>query len=297
MTWLVLGGNGQLGRALSFVAKERGIDFVARGSKELDIRSATKTLDLISKLKPTVIINAAAWTDVDGAESNYEAAYETNAQGPLNLSIAAKAVKAVFVQVSTDYVFSGQAKLPWNVADVRDPANAYGKTKVAGEDAVLSTYPENSYVFRTAWLYSQWGKNFAKTITRLALTADQDTNGTDLVKVVDDQIGQPTFALDLSNQIIDTVLAKVPVGIYHLTNAGQASRFEFAQEIFRLAGADMSRIIPISTSEFPTPAERPLYSVLNNQALMDKPISPRRSWKLALADAMPAIVSAVKKGE
>jgi dTDP-4-dehydrorhamnose reductase len=248
-------------------------------------------------LKPTVIINAAAWTDVDGAESNFDAAYDVNAQGVHNLSLAAKAVSAVLVQISTDYVFSGRGKTPWNIADARDPATAYGKTKVAGEDAVLFNYPENSYVIRTAWLFSQWGKNFAKTITRLAFHNDLDTDGSDLLRVVNDQIGQPTSAIDFSNQIVDMVLAKVPVGIYHFTNTGQASWFEFAQEIFRLAGSDISKIIPISTSELPKPAKRPLYSVLNDEFSMDKPLPHRRNWKIALADAMPAIVSAVEKGE
>ncbi len=297
MTWLIVGGNGQLGSALSFVLEQRRIEFVAWGSKDLDIRSGNNTLELITAIKPTVIINAAAWTDVDGAENNFEAVHDVNAQGALNLTLAAKAVHAVFVQISTDYVFSGLGNQPWKVDDVRDPATAYGKTKVAGEDAVLSNYLEHSYIFRSAWLFSQWGNNFAKTITRFALKANLNSDGSDLVKVVNDQVGQPTSAIDLSNQIIEAVLAKVPFGIYHATNSGQASWCEFAQEIFRLAGADVSRIIPVSTSEFPKTAKRPQYSVLSDEAWLNTSLPPRRSWKLALAEAMPAIMSAVEREE
>ena len=293
MTWLVVGANGQLGKALSVVLGERGITFRAWGSEDIDVRSALLTLQYISALKPAVIVNAAAWTDVDGAEGNADSAYAVNAEGALNLANAAKAVGAVFAHVSTDYVFSGVGATPWKEDDLRAPVSVYGKTKAAGEVAVLSHYAEASYIFRTAWLYSQWGKNFAKTMTRLALLGESE------VRVVDDQVGQPTSSLDLASQIIDTVVAKLPFGIYHATNSGQASWFEFASEIFGLAGASIDRVVRTDSSAFARPARRPAYSVLGHDAWKAVgadgiSLEPMRDWRLALTNAMPVIISAVK---
>jgi dTDP-4-dehydrorhamnose reductase len=270
VAWLIVGRTGQLGKALSVVLSERKIEFIGWGSKDLDIRSSNKTLELIREVNPSIIINTAAWTDVDGAESEVDRAHAVNVEGTRNLVLAAKTVGAVFVQISTDYVFSGAGLLPWNELDVRKPTSVYGKTKSGGEDEVLSNYSEGSYVFRTAWLYSQWGKNFAKTITELAL------ENSNKVKVINDQVGQPTFV------------------IYHSTNSDKASWFEFAQEIFRLADADVSRVIPVSTSELPRPAKRPAYSVLGHNAWASTSVPVMRDWRIALEEAMPAIISAVK---
>ena len=293
MTWLVLGGNGQLGKALSVVLGQRGMDFRAWGSEDLDIRSALKCTDLIGDLRPTVIINAAAWTDVDGAESDPDGAHAVNVEGPLNIAVAAKAVGAVFAHVSTDYVFSGVSDRPWQEDDLRSPVSVYGMTKAAGEVAVLNGYSERSYIFRTAWLYSQWGKNFAKTMTRLALSGDSE------VKVVDDQVGQPTSAMDLAYQIVDAVEAKLPFGIYHGTNSGQGSWFDFAQEIFSLCGQDVSvdRVVRTDSSSFVRPATRPAYSVLGHDGWISVGgsgvvVPEMRDWRLALREAMPAILKA-----
>lgn len=286
MTWLVVGGNGQLGKALSVVLGERGIDFRAWGSEDLDVRSAIKCADLIGALKPSVIINAAAWTDVDGAEADPDGAYLVNSTGALNLASAAKAVGAVFSHVSTDYVFSGVSNRPWQEGDFPTPASVYGTTKVAGEVAVLGEYAERSYIFRTAWLYSQWGKNFAKTMTRLALSSDGE------VRVVDDQVGQPTSAMDLAEQIVDAVIAKSTFGVYHATNSGQASWCDFASEVFRLSSASVSRVVPVSSIEFVRPANRPAYSVLGHDGWRE--IEPMRDWRIALSDAMPVIVESVR---
>jgi len=295
MTWLVLGGNGQLGKALSNSLGNRRLDFRVWGSEDLDIRSAIRTAELIGALKPAVIINAAAWTDVDGAERNPEGAHSVNAQGALNLAAASKAVGAVFVHVSTDYVFSGVSSQPWLETDLRAPVSVYGTTKAAGEVAVLNEYSEKSYIFRTAWLYSEWGKNFAKTMTRLALTTDGE------VKVVDDQIGQPTAAADLAEQIILSIEAKLPFGIYHGTNSGQTSWFDFAKEIFTFCGGEelASRVVRTDSASFVRPAKRPAYSVLGHDAwsavgVEGISVKPMRDWKTALHEAMPAIISAVK---
>jgi dTDP-4-dehydrorhamnose reductase len=286
MTWAVVGGNGQLGKALSVLVGGRGIDFRAWRSDDLDIRSAIKCADLIGALKPSVVINAAAWTDVDGAEADPDGAHAVNAVGALNLAVAAKAVSAVFVHISTDYVFSGISDRPWQEDDLRAPVSVYGTTKAAGEVAVLGAYGEKSYIFRTAWLYSPWGKNFAKTMTRLALSGEGE------VQVVNDQVGQPTSALDLANQIVDSVVANLPFGIYHATNSGQGSWFDFASEVFELSGASVSRVVPVSLSEFVRPAERPAYSVLGHDGW--KEFTAMRDWRIALREAMPTIVASVK---
>jgi dTDP-4-dehydrorhamnose reductase len=288
MKWLITGGSGQLGLALQNELSYRGIDFVASNSFELDITKPLIVNQLIDSIKPSVIVNTAAWTDVDGAETNQSAAYSINALGPQNLAIAASKMGARLVQVSTDYVFSGENSTPWSENAAHNPQSVYGLTKSAGEKFVQAALPANSYVIRTAWLYSAEGKNFAKTMTNLAL------NSTGEVKVVNDQLGQPTFTGDLANQIVELVLSDAPFGVYHGTNSNQATWFEFAQAIFKLAGADVSRVIPVSTSDNPRSAKRPAYSVLSQNAWAKTTVSAMRDWQIALEEAIPAIISAVR---
>jgi dTDP-4-dehydrorhamnose reductase len=288
MTWLITGGAGQLGLALKAELTVKGINYVATNSLELDISNPLLVAELVDSISPEVIINAAAWTDVDGAETNEFAAFQVNAIGPQNLAISAKKAGACLVQVSTDYVFSGESAAPWNEAAEHNPQSVYGSTKSAGEKFVLNELPGVSYVVRTAWLYSADRKNFAKTMTKLALNGDGE------IRVVNDQVGQPTFAADLARQIANLVTADAPAGIYHGTNSGHATWFEFALEIFKLVGADTSRVIPVSTSEFPRPAKRPSYSVLGHDNWDKTKVAPMRDWRIALAEAMPAIVSAVE---
>jgi dTDP-4-dehydrorhamnose reductase len=288
MTWLITGGSGQLGIAISEELDSRGLVFTALGSKDLDITHASIVRDLVSQVSPKVIINCAAWTDVDAAETNEALASKVNRDGAENVALAAKNFGANLIHVSTDYVFSGESETPWQVAHEINPQSAYGRTKADGEDRVLGTYPDNSKIVRTAWLYSPWGKNFAKTMTRLALNGDGE------VRVVNDQIGQPTSATDLAKQLVELSLSSSPAGIYHGTNSGQATWFEFAREIFKLSGADVSRVIPVSSSEYPRAAKRPSYSVLSHDSWAKTNIKPMRDWRIALAEAMPAIISTVK---
>jgi dTDP-4-dehydrorhamnose reductase len=288
MTWLITGRSGQLGIAVSQELGERGMLFAAWGSEDLDITQGPTVRDFVSQLSPTAIVNCAAWTDVDGAESNEFQASRVNADGAENIASAAKQCGVKLMHVSTDYVFSGHGKTPWQVDDRIDPQSAYGRTKAEGESRVLGAYAENSSIVRTAWLYSPWGKNFAKTMTQLAL------NGESEVRVVNDQMGQPTSAIDLAKQLVELGLSSSPAGIYHGTNSGEATWFEFAQEIFELAGADVSRVVPVSSSEYPRPAKRPSYSVLSHKAWETTSVKPMRNWRIALKEAMPAIISAVK---
>jgi dTDP-4-dehydrorhamnose reductase len=288
MKWLITGGSGQLGLAMQKELASQGINFIAAKSSELDITKPLIVKQLVDFIKPSVIVNTAAWTDVDSAETNQSAAYSVNALGPQNLAIAANRIGARLVQVSTDYVFSGDNTTPWSENAAHNPQSVYGSTKSEGEKFVQATLPANSYIVRTAWLYSAAGKSFAKTMTNLALKS------ADEIKVVDDQVGQPTFAGDLAKQIIDLILVGAPVGIYHGTNSGQATWFEFAQEIFKLAGAEISRVIPVMTSEYPRPAKRPLYSVLGHDAWRNTTLTAMQDWRIALAEAMPAMLYAVK---
>ena len=192
------------------------------------------------------------------------------------------------MQVSTDYIFSGENTAPWSEVAAHNPQSVYGSTKSEGEKFVQAALPTDSYVVRTAWLYSAEGKNFAKTMVNHAM------NSAGEVMVVNDQLGQPTFVGDLATQIVELVLSGAPIGIYHGTNSGQATWFEFAQEIFELVGADISRIIPVSTSEHPRPAKRPLYSVLSHGAWGNTTVPAMRDWRIAVAEAMPSIISSMK---
>jgi dTDP-4-dehydrorhamnose reductase len=288
MTWLITGGSGQLGTAVSEELGERGLVFAAPESLELDISLSPIVSKFISQMSPEVIINCAAWTDVDGAETNELQAASVNRDGAENLAMGAKNCGAKLIHVSTDYVFSGEGKTPWQVDDRINPQSAYGRTKAESENRVLATYPENSSIVRTAWLYSPWGRNFAKTMTRLAL------KGEGQVRVVNDQMGQPTSAIDLAKQLVNLGLSSSPAGVYHGTNSGKGTWFDFAQVMFELAGADVNRVVPVSSSEYPQSAKRPSYSVLSHEAWAKTNVAPMRDWRIALKETMPAIISAVK---
>lgn len=272
--YLITGAAGMLGRDLQ--AALAGRDVTALDRAELDItdldavRAATAGYD--------VIINAAAYTKVDDAETNEDAAYAINAVGPHNLALAAAATGAKLVQISTDYVFDGSATEPYREDTPIGPISAYGRTKAAGEAFVLATHPTGSYIVRTAWLYGQHGPNFPKTMLKLAAARDTLT-------VVDDQVGQPTWTADLAEQVVALLDANAPAGIYHGTNSGVTSWFGFAQAVFAGAGLDPARVMPTDSSQFVRPAPRPSYSVLGHDAWQAAGLAPMRDWREALADA------------
>lgn len=288
MTWLITGGKGQLGIALSRELSQRGLPFISPGSKALDITKDVLVYKFLDQFKPEVIINCAAWTDVDGAETNQKRAFDINCQGAQNLAIAARYFQAKLIHISTDYVFSGESLIPYEVESLKNPQTVYGRTKAEGEDHVLKLYPEGSLIIRTAWLYSPWSKNFARTMTRLAL------DGKCEVRVVDDQIGQPTSAADLASQLVSLVLSGASSGIFHGTNSGEATWFNFAQEIFKLTGEDSNRVFPIASSDSLQPNKRPAYSVLGHDSWLKTSLRPMRNWRHALTDAMPEIISAIE---
>ena len=285
--WLVTGANGQLGKVLSGQLSDEGLNFVALDFKELDITNLNQVNRTITRIKPYVIVNTAAWTDVDGAETNREAVFAVNEKGVENLVLAARKNSSIFIQISTDYVFSGKYKKPLSEDSALDPQGTYGRSKAAGEIVVNRIHPELSYILRTAWLYSEFGDNFAKKMCSLALKTNKE------VRVVDDQVGQPTSARDLASRIISLTKSGAEFGTYHGTNSGQASWFEFAQEIFRLSGADVQRVLPVPSSQYPSTATRPAYSVLAHQAWNQTRLAPMRNWKLALEHAMPKIINSI----
>lgn len=280
MRVLVTGANGQLGSELvRLYAARSGDEVVGIDLPELDITSTQSVAHTISEFKPDVVINCAAWTAVDSAEENEAAAMAVNGEGPEKLAAACRVTGAWLVQISTDYVFSGEASSPYAEDADPDPRSAYGRTKLAGEIAVQSMLPDAHYIVRTAWLYGHEGNNFVKTMLRLE--SERET-----IDVVDDQIGQPTYAADLAAQIVALVDARPSAGIFHGTNSGQVSWHGFTQEIFRQIGADPARVIAVTSEQFVRPASRPAYSVLGHDHWAFAGLTPMRDWREAIAEAM-----------
>jgi dTDP-4-dehydrorhamnose reductase len=293
--WLVTGAAGMLGRDLTALLAARGAEFTALTRADLDITDGAAAAAAVSAVKPDVVVNCAAWTAVDAAEENEAEALAVNGHGPANLAAACAGLGAALVHPSTDYVFPGDASVPYAEDAAPAPAGAYGRTKLAGEQAVLATLPNASYVVRTAWLYGAHGKNFVKTMLRLA-------RGDVAPGVVADQYGQPTWTADVAAKIYELVGSAAPAGIYHATSSGQTTWFGFAEEIFRLhhdletqdRDAERTQLTPrpLTTAEYPTPARRPAYSVLGHDAWQAAGIAPIGDWKDALHRAFPAIADA-----
>jgi dTDP-4-dehydrorhamnose reductase len=224
------------------------------------------------------VLNCAAYTAVDQAETDEETAYAVNAAGPAVLATACAAHDVRLVHVSTDYVFAGDATTPYEVDDPTGPRTAYGRTKLAGEEAVLSLHPSGSHVVRTAWLYGGAGPHFVRTMARLERQRET-------VTVVDDQVGSPTWAADLAHALLALVRSDVAPGTYHATNQGAVSWHGLAQAVFEELGADPARVLPTDTAGFPRPAPRPAYSVLSGSAWEQRGLPPLRGWRDALAEA------------
>lgn len=280
---VITGACGQLGRALNQVLKERSdLTIVNTGSREptaycpiiLDITNSVAVMNFIQEIKPEIIINCTAHTGVDLCESEQEKAYRMNAIGPKNLAAAAAALEAKLIHISTDYVFDGEGDAPYAEDSVTNPNTVYGTTKLAGEEFVESLC-ENYNIIRTAWLYGE-GRNFVKTMLALAEKNSE-------IRVVNDQYGSPTSALELARAIA-FLIDSDGQGIYHGVCEGTATWYEFAVEIFRLAGKEV-KVIPITTEEYPTPAKRPKYSVLKNTRLAEAGHT-LKFWKDALKEYM-----------
>jgi len=300
--WLVVGAKGMLGTDLlaelapsapddsapddsapddsGFGGSSAAHEVTAVDRDEIDIRDPDACMAMVAG--HDFVVNVAAWTAVDEAETHESAAFAVNAVGAANLARACSAARAQMVQVSTDYVFAGDATTPYPEDAPLAPRSAYGRTKGAGEWAVQALCPQ-SWIVRTAWLYGAHGPNFVKTMARLA--AERDT-----VTVVDDQSGQPTWTVDLAGAIVRLVEAGAPFGTYHGTSAGETTWFGFAQAIFAELGLDSARVLPTTTDAFPRPAPRPAYSVLGHEAWRGAALDPLPSWRKSLTQALPLVV-------
>jgi dTDP-4-dehydrorhamnose reductase len=280
--WLVTGANGMLGRDLTALLTGNNEQFTGLGRGDLDITDSSAVAAAVDEHQPAVVVNCAAWTAVDDAEAHERDALRVNGDGPANLAAACARAGAAMIQLSTDYVFDGHASRPYGEDDPATPRTAYGRTKLAGERAVLAALPATGYVLRTAWLYGAHGNSFVRTMIRLARKGGP-------VDVVTDQAGQPTWTADLAAQIIALGASGAPAGIYHGTSSGHTTWFGFAQEIFDLQGAGRDRVRPTTSEKYQRPAPRPPYSVLGHDAWAKAGIAPIADWRESLHRAFPAV--------
>ena len=278
MKILITGSNGMLGHDLIEVLKDNH-ELILTTSKTLDITNKDQVFEVICDAEPDVVINSAAYTDVDGCEENQDLAYSVNGEGVKNLALACKEVDCALVHISTDYIFNGKNDRPWVEDDEIGPISVYGKSKLKGEEAILETL-DKYFIVRTAWLYGINGKNFPKTMLELAKNHSEIT-------VVYDEVGTPTYTPDLAYGISELIETDY-YGIYHLTNSGNCSWCEFARYIFEVADKGV-KVVPDTASEFARPAPRPSYSVLENKNWVDKGFKPLRSYKEAIKEYVELI--------
>jgi len=284
MKLLVTGGKGQLGCQLKYIIEKNSSDIGELDERfkncqckfidydELDITNYNEVISFVSSFKPDVVINCAAFTNVDGCESDIDIAFKVNTIGPRNLAIACEKYDAKLLHVSTDYVFNGEGTVPFKEYDIPNPVSVYGKTKLMGEQYVRENC-NRYFIVRTAWLYGQWGKNFVYTIMKAA----KDKGHLD---VVEDQRGNPTYAEDLAHHILKIILTD-EYGIYHCTGTGECSWYDFACKIIEYSGIECT-VSPITSDKIDRAAKRPAYSSLDNMMLRVISQDEMRHWQEAL---------------
>ena len=272
---LVTAKDGQLGQCFqSLVSKHPNLRFIFKSSSELDITNKSNIEDVFDAHSFDYCINCAAYTAVDKAEEAVELADKVNHLGAQNLAEACKKFDRTLIHISTDFVFDGQSNVPYLETDTTSPLGVYGETKLKGEHAISKTLKQH-YIIRTSWLYSEYGNNFLKTMLRLA-------NERDEIGVVGDQIGSPTYAKDLAEAVLQIIeLRKTSYGIYHYSNEGEISWYDFAKEIFRISNSDI-KLNKIKTKDYPTLATRPKFSILNTTKLSNLLQVPILNWKISL---------------
>ena len=277
--WLVVGAGGMLGRDFAALLAARELDHSALTRAELDLTDAAAVKSSVAGYD--VVVNAAAWTDVDGAETHEDEAAAINGAAVRNLALACADSGARLLSLSTDYVFPGDATEPIAEDAPTSPINAYGRSKLIGERALLDLLPETGYVVRTAWLYGRHGKNFVATMLNAAEKRE-------FLDVVDDQQGQPTSTPALSRQLLALGLAayagQAPSGVYHGTCAGRTTWFGLARAAFELSGLDPERIRPTTSDKFVRPAPRPAYSVLGHGRWAAAGLAPMPDWHETLRE-------------
>ncbi|PAZ10132.1 dTDP-4-dehydrorhamnose reductase [Streptomyces sp. SA15] len=285
MRWLVTGAGGMLGHDMVDELLRRGEEVTGLDRTALDITRADAVEGAFAEHRPDIVVNCAAYTAVDDAESDEERALRINGDGPRLLARAAAGRGTRLVHISTDYVFPGDTRTtPYPEDHPPAPRTAYGRTKLAGEQAVLRELPGAGVVVRTAWLYGVHGRSFVRTMTELE--ARRDT-----VDVVDDQRGQPTWSADVAERIADLGprVGRDASGVLHATSSGEATWYELAREVFAHLGADPDRVRPVSSAAFPRPAPRPAYSALAHGRWQRLGLPPLRDWRTALHEAITRI--------
>jgi dTDP-4-dehydrorhamnose reductase len=287
MRILITGAGGMLGRDLQTVARTAAHDTIALSRAELDITDPDAVRMAVAEARPDVVIGCAAWTNVDGAESEPEAAHAVNGAGAGNVATAASACGAWTIHVSTDYVFDGSKRTPYLESDPVAPLSEYGRSKLVGELAVAQSAPDAHTIVRTAWLFGAHGQCFPKTMLRLAVERDE-------LAVVGDQIGSPTFTGHLAAALVGLAEQRErTVGVVHLAASGECSWCDFARAVIeagaRESGVAIPRVRAITTAEYPTPAPRPSYSVLRSER--DAPVLP--SWQDGLTSFMTELSEVV----
>ena len=288
---LLVGANGMLAKAVKQCAPS-GYELTLLDLPEFDISIKDQVLEVLKKLRPEVIVNCAAYTNVDGCETNEEIASRVNGTGVGYLAEAAKEIGAVLVHISTDYVFEGNKGTPYIEDDAVNPISAYGRSKLLGERAILDSGLERFFIIRTSWLYGPGGKNFVETIVRLAKEREE-------LRIVSDQVGSPTYTHDLAEAVFNLLKAEsshlspvtshCPYGIYHFANEGQCSWHEFATAIIeeaKIAGEPIvaQKLVPIRTEEYPLPATRPAYSVFSKEKYKAATNSVVPHWQESLRE-------------
>ena len=280
MRLLVTGAGGMLGRAVVDAAARLGHDVLPCMRADLDITDAETSRRAVATSRPQAVVNCAAYTDVDGAETDWRTAEAVNAQGARNVAAAAAEIGAFVVHVSTDYVFDGSKREPWVESDAVAPLGVYGETKLAGEQAVASVNPAHAIV-RTAWLFGAGGTNFVDTMLGLGTQRDE-------VSVVTDQVGSPTWTGHLAGALVEVAERPDDTGVHHIAGSGSCSWNELALEIFERAAIDC-RVLPATSEQFARPAKRPAYSVLGTQR-RDPLVLP--SWQDGVAQYLATRVTA-----
>lgn len=270
-TILVTGGDGQLARCIKDVSElYDDLKFIFTNSKSLDVCNLNEIERFFKSNKIDYCINCAAYTAVDKAEDDVKKAYEINASGPKNLALFCKTYKIVLIHISTDFVFDGKKNKPYLETETPNPLNVYGKSKLQGELEIQQILNRH-FIIRTSWLYSEYGNNFIKTMLRLAETRNE-------ISVVNDQMGSPTYAGDLAKVILQLIISKTKeYGIYHYSNLGELSWFDFAKAIFEISNKNVN-LLPITTADYDTAAKRPNYSVLDKSKIVTKLNISVPSW-------------------
>lgn len=282
---LVIGSNGMLGHALTAILSQQN-KTTGQDLPGLDITDLSALKSTVSSYHPNLIINAAAYTDVDGCETNRDHAFAVNGIGPRNLAVVCHQFNIPLVHLSTDYIFDGESTTPYKEWDKPNPQSIYGQSKLLGEQYVRELCPKH-YIIRTSWLYGEHGKNFVTTMLRLAKERDE-------IGVVNDQTGSPTYTSDLAKAISE-LITEPAYGTYHITNSGTCTWYEFTLEIFKQAGIDKVKVKPITTEEINRPAPRPAYSVMDNYIWRLQGKQPLRHYKKALADYLKSFTKEENK--